>query len=118
VLSGLHFVKMRPSTQQYSELPVEEKLEFAPVLAPRKSRWSKMIVALVASLLLVSLIILGISVVRTGETIIEGSVSEPTEADHAEWLAHAVKSRATGDQYLLGVGKADITGYVAENSNE
>ena len=28
----------------------------------------------------------------------------------AEWLAHA--TRAAGDQYLLGVGKADITGYV------
>jgi hypothetical protein len=26
-------------------------------------------------------------------------------------LEEAILSRATGDQYLLGVGKADITGY-------
>lgn len=29
---------------------------------------------------------------------------------NSEWLAHS--TRAEGDLYLLGVGKADITGYV------
>jgi hypothetical protein len=96
---------MRPSTQQYSELPVEEKSEDEILALAKVSKWSKKAIALVASMLLLGslLLVIGASTFFAKDTVVETEEISPEE-----WLA----ARATGDQYLLGVGKADMTGYV------
>ena len=93
--------------QQYTELPLDEKPEEEQLAAPVKgSRWTKKTAAWVISVLvLASVVIFAGAGAWTKKTPVE-----QTPVEEPEWLAHA--TRAAGDQYLLGVGKADITGYV------
>jgi neutral ceramidase len=98
---------MRPFPQQYSELPVEEKLEDGQPEAPaNNSKWSKRATLWVLSMLAFAslLLVIGTGALSGRTPVYESPVEE------SDWLAHA--TRAAGDQYLLGVGKADITGYV------
>lgn len=62
-----------------------------------------------ALLLTVALFVLGGIKLASKEPVPEAAPAVAEE--HSEWLAKA--TRATGDQYLLGVGKADITGYAS-----
>ena len=104
---------MRPfQVQEYEALPVEEKLDSeepgVPVKPPRRN---PTLVAFTISLVfLVSLVVvLGTVKAWTALTDTESIMDNPEAL-----LAHA--ARATGDQYLLGVGKADITGYEISES--
>jgi len=102
---------MRFFSQRYSELPVEEKTEDErqPEVRPHNSGWSKQSVAFIVSILLLASFIFAYGATEfTGRSSKRPAV-QPVMGE-AEWLAHA--TRAAGDQYLLGVGKADITGYV------
>jgi neutral ceramidase len=97
---------MRPFSQEYSELPVEEKLEDEELETPvRTSRWGKKADAwgISTAVLAILLLVVGIGAF-TRKVPVDNSPFEDQE-----WLAHA--TRATGDSYLIGVGKADITGY-------
>lgn len=96
------------------ETSVDEKLVDEPAeLTPTSSRWSKKAIAFGASALLlsVSLLVFGGSKLMVKNTT---DIETPVGEDQSEWLANA--ARATGDQYLLGVGKADITGYASKYS--
>lgn len=92
---------------QYSELPLEEKQgEIQSDSANELPRWRRKTIIWTVSLLTVaSLLILGF-----GLGVLDTKVAKknlPVEDANSEWLA---RTRAAGDQYLLGVGKADITG--------
>jgi hypothetical protein len=99
---------MRSSSQQYSELLVEEKQDEGQADSMvNDSRWGRKATTWTISMVaLAFLLLLGLGI----GTLVSRTPSEkfPAEDANAEWLAHA--SRASGDQYLLGVGKADITG--------
>ena len=100
-----------PPSQQYQALPVEEKLDGdQPSNQPQTRKWSKTRIGLVLSLLvLVSFAIFGVTTrTLTRQT---PAVKTPIEDPDTEWLREHL-TRATGDTYLIGVGKADITGYV------
>ena len=102
---------MRPSAQQYSEIPVEDKLDGVELEIPaRTSRWSKKVVVggILAAILVTVLLVVSLGSMGREEPIQTTTNSSPLE--DPDWLAHATK--ATGDTYLIGVGKADITGYV------
>lgn len=98
-----------PSFQQYQALPVEEKLDDEQlVVPPQISRWSKTRIAFVFSLLfLVSFTIVAATAraLTRYSPIFESSV----EDEDPQWLREHL-TRTTGDTYLIGVGKADITG--------
>jgi len=103
-------------TQRYSELPVEENDGKVPTKP--QQRWSKKLVAMVATLvLLISLLAVVGSAAFTHSKENFQEQQQQEELDQAEWLAQATRA-TTGDQYLLGVGKADITGYVSEEMDE
>jgi hypothetical protein len=104
---------MGPFSQKYLQLPVEEKVEHEALDTPtQRSRWSNKVTVLVASMLLIiSLLVLGLATSKVTEAETKLVIEPVTEADHSEWVAAEMGSRATGDEYLLGVGKADITGY-------
>ncbi|TVY80554.1 Neutral ceramidase [Lachnellula suecica] len=96
---------------KYEPLPVEEKhavgQEDTPVKA-RSSRWSKIsIVSIITFVSVLSLLGVLATVRASVPVIAEESV------DNSEEL-HDYLARASGDQYLLGVGKGDITGPVVE----
>jgi len=102
---------MHPSHRaEYEPLPADEKQavgqEVTPVHA-KSSRWSKKSIALIAVLLFLFSILAVLAAAnmwtppRTEESV------ESSEEFH-DYLA-----RANGDQYLLGVGKGDVTGSAA-----
>lgn len=94
-----------PPSHQYSELPGEEKAEGEQLQSPpKKSRWSTLSLLLILPLMFVALLALVVGIAKF--------ISRPvprSQIGTAEW-AHEI--RQTQAQYLLGVGKADITGYV------
>ena len=86
---------MRPF--HYSRLQGEDELEVESHQFTNKTRLNKIGLVLVISLLfLVSLPV--------------ASAAGWMPRSNSEWV-RANSARATGDEYLLGVGKADITGY-------
>jgi hypothetical protein len=102
------------SSQQYQALPVEEKLDGDQSSnQPQTRKWSKTRIGLIFSLLLlVSFAIVGATTrTLTRQTpAVKTSIEDPD----SEWLREHL-TRATGDTYLIGVGKADITGYVDDS---
>lgn len=98
-------------SQQYQALPVEEKLdEEQPSSSPHIRKWSKTRVAIV--FLLSFLVSFTIVAATTRSLTRHTPTAEPSINDEdTEWLREHL-TRATGDTYLLGVGKADITGFV------
>lgn len=99
---------MRPFSQQYTEVPAEEKPdEDREGSTGETARWGRKSTAwAISAVLLTSLLVLLIGI--GGLVMRKPPQVVPSEKSSGEWLAHA--SRAAGDQYLLGVGKADITG--------
>jgi hypothetical protein len=100
-------------SQQYQALPVEEKQEIEegldiPVDKPRRR---KIIIAFCVALssLVAVLLLLGVTALWTSSKSTSKSlpVESPTKFPDS-LLEHEI--RAPGDRYLLGVGKADITG--------
>lgn len=106
---------MRPFTdQQYEAVPKEEKVEEVPVLTKKSHKWGKILVFVLIAFLALSALV---AITSNHQTTDRNSVSS-TEYDVAtdqiaQDDAEAFLSRATGQQYLLGVGKADITGFVS-----
>lgn len=107
---------MRPfSNQQYEPLPEEEKVEDA--LDPRKGgqKWGKTLISILISFLALSAIVTLVSKhnATDGEALPIFPFATDFDTDRsAQEDAEAFLSRATGQQYLLGIGKADITGFV------
>lgn len=90
---------------QYSELPLDDKLEGEhPPPAPPRSRWTRLSLLLVAPLLLLAsaLVVVGVADLLSGP-------NAPSPLGSFSFLRHV--PRAAAGQFLLGVGKADITGY-------
>jgi len=90
----------------------EEKLELQDTRTQLSthSKWSRKGMAMIVSLLLVAALFL---VAGTSAWVASTKPEAPkvTEASSPEqFLTQA--ARAAGDTYLIGVGKADITGYV------
>jgi hypothetical protein len=92
----------------YEELSMEEESDAGRSKVPTSLRrvlfsiWTLLVLLIIASSIAVS--------ISTPWT--EGGATSPD--DPLEWnRAHT--SRATGDQYLLGIGKADITGFVSSS---
>ena len=86
---------------KYSELPAEDKLDTEPLEIPAKrSAWTRISLFVLSPLLLVTsvLVVAGIANVLSGRP----ALSQLT------WFSHI--PRAPDGQFLLGVGKADITG--------
>lgn len=105
--------KMRPFSQKYTELPAEEKQEEDDLQSPttlQAPKWSKKArVGIISVFILVLLMLL----IGIGELAIKSEPEElPLKGSESDEEVFEKKIRATGDQYLLGVGKADITGYV------
>lgn len=88
---------------------MEEKSEDEELDAPvRNSRWGKKAAAwFISTVVLTILLLLVVGIGAVTKTVPSPVDNSPFE--DPEWLAHA--TRATGDSYLIGVGKADITGY-------
>ena len=97
-------------SQQYQALPVEEKQDEDPLNNPPPTRtWSKTRIAVGFSLLLLLSAIIAATTQALTRYI--PAAEESIEEDGTEWLREHL-TRTTGDKYLLGVGKADITGFV------
>jgi hypothetical protein len=100
-------------SQQYQALPVEDKLDEGQPSTPSPvSKWTRTRMVLVLSLLfLVSFTFVAATArvfTRQSPNTQSTDVVEPVSE---EWLREHL-TRATGDTYTIGVGKADITGYV------
>lgn len=99
--------------QHYQALPAEEKLdEEQPSNPSPTSKWTKSRIAFVFSFLfLVSFTFVAATarvLMLYSSTTQSADVIEP---ESEQWLREHL-TRATGDTYTIGVGKADITGYV------
>ena len=93
-----------PSASKYSALPRDESpddLDDNPVKAPKR-----ILATIVTCILLLSF---GILYLTLGATYLESAALSDEEYTSA-FRDHL--TRAGGDEYLLGVGKADITGSV------
>ncbi|CZR64169.1 probable neutral ceramidase precursor [Phialocephala subalpina] len=101
-------------SSEYQQLPVEEKVEDEQPQAPIKKRNNKAFVALVVCLIAFALLFafLGTRSSKHDDESQQQIFEEAAEAEFASFLNG--EARATGQQYLLGVGKADITGPVVE----
>jgi hypothetical protein len=103
---------MRPfQSQQYEALPVEEKAEDSVV--PKTSvPWGKILISVFISFLTLSAltVIVGNRGLVQNQTLADTVKHDDATDKVAQEEAEAYLSRATGQQYLLGVGKADITG--------
>lgn len=99
-------------SSEYQQLPVEEKVEDEQPQAPVKKRNNKAFVALVVCLIAFASLFafLGTRSSKHDDESQQQIFEEAAEAEFASFLNG--EARATGQQYLLGVGKADITGLV------
>ena len=105
---------MRPfQPQDYEAVALEEKQENDLDLPVQKSKRGKAVLAFLifGAALTALLLVIGVSVLWTGlqQEIATSPVESPVSDIPKVFLEHEV--RAPGDRYLLGVGKADITGY-------
>lgn len=110
---------MSPSqSSQYQPLPAEEKVsendEQLPQVPVRKQR-NNAVIALVVCLIAFASLFAFVGTVKTAEhSRSQQQITEETiEDDPTAYFLEA--ARATDQQYLLGVGKADITGLVSSN---
>lgn len=107
---------MSPS-QHYQALPVEEKLDDGqqPSSLAQTSRWSRTRTALVFSILF----LLSFTIIAAAASSLTRHSNSPNSAtaesafndDDAAWVKDHL-NRATDGTFLIGVGKADITGQV------
>jgi neutral ceramidase len=97
------------SSPKYSQVPTEEKVDDEQRnISRRSSRASALVLGLGSFIILSSLVIffLGFAKIDT----VRNAASDDF-ANAGSESSHEYETRATGDPYLLGVGKADITGY-------
>jgi hypothetical protein len=93
---------MAPS-RQYLALPKDDSLddfEENPVKAPKR--------ILASILICISLLCVGILYLTLGAVSLEPAAAQSDDDYTSAFRDHL--TRAGGDEYLLGVGKADITG--------
>jgi hypothetical protein len=79
----------------------------------RSARWGRVLISVLATLLAISAlaVVVGNRGLEQNPPAAEATMKHDDTADKvAQEEAEAFLSRATGQQYLLGVGKADITG--------
>jgi neutral ceramidase len=91
---------------KYSELPGEDKPDAEhPESPPKRSVWSRISLVLLTPLMLLTtlLVAVGIANVLSGRPAL-------SQLDDFGWFSRV--ARAPDGQFLLGVGKADTTGYV------
>ncbi len=95
------------------EEKTDEQQQDAPVVA-KSFKWGKILVAIFIFFLAAAVLaaFVGKTTKPPSENIesTESFASAEAEAKIVQDDAEAFLSRATGQQYLLGVGKADITG--------
>lgn len=92
---------------EYTALPAQQTVDYGPVDGLEKPpRRSKASLFTLFSALFVILVVagLGTAVLSNNPTSATGPRPDYSKASHGRL------ARETGDQYLLGVGKADITG--------
>jgi neutral ceramidase len=95
-----------PFIAQYAGLPVEEKSKDKQSSATvHRSKWSTALTACVFSVLF----LVSFTIIAGNAGSVKAQAAK-VPVDGSQWL-HSHTARATGDEYLLGVGKADITGY-------
>ncbi|KAE8441917.1 hypothetical protein EG329_004175 [Mollisiaceae sp. DMI_Dod_QoI] len=102
-------------SSQYQALPVEEKIEEEqpPQILVKKQR-NKAVISLVVCLIALASLFAFLEIVKsTKHSLSSQQITESALHDEPDsYFTEA--ARATGQQYLLGVGKADITGPVVE----
>lgn len=98
--------------QQYEALPVEEKQELEELHQSIAKARRKRVLSIFTFVLIVlsALAFVGYSTTWKGNSSVEVPVVEEQAPNEKDFVEHA--TRAVGDRYLLGVGRADITGYV------
>lgn len=96
--------------QQYEALPVEEKQELEELHQSIANARRKRILSIFAFVLIAlsSLAFLGYVTTWQETAAVEVPVVEEQVPNEKTFVEHA--TRAVGDRYLLGVGRADITG--------
>jgi hypothetical protein len=98
---------------EYEPLPAEEKQAVDQEVTPvhtKSSRWSKKSIASIIALVSLFSILAAITTTNIW-TVPKAEESVENSEEFHDYLA-----RANGDQYLLGVGKGDITGSVPYSS--
>ncbi|KAF7856119.1 hypothetical protein EAF04_010072 [Stromatinia cepivora] len=97
---------------EYSQVLADEKLEDERPEVPRRKSLASAIFYAFAGLVLFTAfaaLVVGLAKIESVQPS-----NEPPNIN-SEWASeHEHETRATGDQYLIGVGKADITGPVVE----
>lgn len=93
---------------EYSQVPVDEKLENERPETPRKRSLASAIFLALAGVVLFT----AFTALVVGLTKIEDVQPKHKSSNtNSGWANnHEHETRATGDPYLIGVGKADITG--------
>lgn len=93
---------------EYSQVPVDEKLENERPETPRKRSLASAIFLALAGVVLFT----AFTALVVGLTKIEDvQPNHKSSNSNSGWAnKHEHETRATGDPYLIGVGKADITG--------
>ncbi|PQE06083.1 neutral alkaline non-lysosomal ceramidase protein [Rutstroemia sp. NJR-2017a BBW] len=100
------------SSPKYSQVPTEEKVDDEQRnFSPRSSRASALVLGLGSFIILSSLVIFVLGFAKI-DTVRDAPSDNFSNAGSES--SHEYETRATGDPYLLGVGKADITGPVVE----
>lgn len=95
------------SSFEYSKVSADEKLEDEPKIPRRKSLASALFFAFTGIILFTALTLLVVGLVKVERV----HLNKESPKTNSEWThENDHKTRATGDKYLIGVGKADITG--------
>ncbi|TEY86407.1 hypothetical protein BOTCAL_0009g00340 [Botryotinia calthae] len=97
---------------EYSQVPADEKLENERPETPRKRSLASAIFLALAGVVLFTAftaLVLGLAKIEDVQPTHKSSNTNSGWANN-----HEHETRATGDPYLIGVGKADITGPVVE----
>lgn len=108
---------------EYKPLPAEEKHEHeaeTPQISAKEGRGKKFYIALATLIAIALLPFIGFGFARTTSETSDASApslhdAEPMDEKSKEFLSGL--ARAGDQQYLLGVGKADITGSVLARPN-
>ena len=101
------------SSQHYQALQVDEKDEYqstSPPKTPKTRKWSKTRIALAFSLLFLASLAIVAATAQAFKQNQHSQVSDPPFDDEAAEMLREHLARTSGSTYLLGVGKADITG--------
>lgn len=93
---------------KYSVVAEDEKSDHnVPQTLRRRSRLHNIFLGLTSLAVFLGLILVGVNL-ATARTL---HADEEILEQKPQWMqSHEAKARANGDEYLLGVGKADITG--------